>query len=121
MGTGTSKGTIENQCGCSFRICCCEQRADRPAFRHTKERSPLGTDGIQHRAHVVAPEHVDDARQVGTRSDKPMPRLSNTISLVNAERRLRNLASTGSSHASSTCVIHPGRNTRSRGPLPTTW
>ena len=51
----------------------------------------------------------------------PVPRLSNTISRENDASRVRNRASRGSSHATSTWETNPGTRTRSIGPSPTTW
>ena len=57
--------------------------------------------------------------ETGTRSDSPVPRLSNTISRVNDARREKNDAMASCSHCSSTFDTKPGMNTRSVGPPPT--
>jgi hypothetical protein len=55
------------------------------------------------------------------RSDRPVPLLSNKISLEKEARRSRKCARGEMSHARSRCVTHPGDRTRSMGPSPTTW
>src|SRR5437870_4264454 len=57
----------------------------------------------------------------GTGSDTPVPRLSKQRSRLKVARRRRKRASDGSSHMTSTLLPQFGTNTRSRGPLPTTW
>jgi hypothetical protein len=57
----------------------------------------------------------------GTRSDRPVPRLSNRIRREKLASRSKNRASVGSSQAASTWLIQPGTHTRSRAPSPTTW
>ena len=44
----------------------------------------------------------------GTGSERPMPRLSNTISRENDARRRRKCATDGSSQYMSRCEIQPG-------------
>ena len=55
-----------------------------------------------------------------TRSDMPVPRLSNRMSRENEARRARDGANDGSFQISSICVTNGGTNTRSNGPSPTT-
>ena len=57
----------------------------------------------------------------GTRSDRPVPRLSKSISRENEASRLRNLTKDGSCQKYSRCDTQPITKTRSSGPLPTTW
>ena len=53
-----------------------------------------------------------------TRSERPVPRLSNTITRLNDAIRSRNAANRGCCHISSTWEAEPGVNTRSTGPSP---
>ena len=57
----------------------------------------------------------------GTRSESPVPRLSNRISREKLASRSKKRAIVGSSQAASTWETQPGTQTRSRGPSPTTW
>jgi len=54
----------------------------------------------------------------GTGSDSPLPRLSKTITRLNAASRWKNRAMVGSSHMTSTLVHQSGMNTRSSAPAP---
>jgi hypothetical protein len=56
----------------------------------------------------------------GTRSDSPVPRLSNRISRENEASRRRKSAAAGTSQVVSTFETKPGTITRSRGPSPIT-
>lgn len=56
-----------------------------------------------------------------TRSDKPVPRLSNKINRENDASRRKNRANGGHYHATSKFDTGEGENTRSNGPSPTTW
>ena len=55
-----------------------------------------------------------------TRSDRPLPRLSRTVTRLNEPSRRRNRATAGCSHCTSTFVVKPAMSTRS-GPSPNTW
>ena len=57
----------------------------------------------------------------GTRSDRPVPRLSKVIRRANDASRRRNVDSCGSSHCRSMFDTQPWTKTRSNGPSPTTW
>ena len=63
----------------------------------------------------------DGSRSSDTRSDSPTPRLSNTITRANDERRVKNRANLGSVHIFSMCVTQPITNRMSTGPSPNTW
>ena len=56
-----------------------------------------------------------------TRSDMPVPRLSNRSNRLIDARRLKNCACEGFSQTSSTWWVMLGMKTRSIGPSPTTW
>ena len=62
----------------------------------------------------------DGSRSSDTRSESPTPRLSNTITRENDERRVKNRANLGSVHIRSMCVTHPRTNRMSTGPSPNT-
>ena len=57
----------------------------------------------------------------GTRSERPVPRLSNRTSREKAASRSKKRAMVGSSQAVSTWDTQPGTQTRSTGPVPITW
>jgi len=56
-----------------------------------------------------------------TRSESPLPRLSNVIRRKRCASCSRNARRYGSSQTSSTCCVLPGIHSRSSGPSPTTW
>ena len=56
-----------------------------------------------------------------TRSERPVPRLSNRITRENEASRVKNRTSAGSSQNTSMFETHPNTKTMSRGPSPTTW
>jgi hypothetical protein len=56
-----------------------------------------------------------------TRSESPVPRLSNTMSREKRARRCRKFAKEGSVQNSSMLDTQPMTNTRSIGPSPITW
>jgi hypothetical protein len=56
-----------------------------------------------------------------TRSERPVPRLSNRINRVKDASRSKNRAQAGSSQNTSMFDTQPGTRTRSRGASPTTW
>lgn len=60
-------------------------------------------------------------RLIGTRSESPVPRLSNMISRLKDAGRFRYRALSAIYQARSTCDPQPGTKTRSSGPSPTTW
>ncbi len=62
----------------------------------------------------------DGASPGPSRSDRPVPRLSNTATRQNEPSRRRNRAMIGCSHCTSTLVVNPSMSTRS-GPSPNTW
>ena len=55
------------------------------------------------------------------RSDNPVPRRSNKITLLNAANRSMKGPNGGRSQFASTLVAHHGMKTKSSDPLPTTW
>ena len=55
-----------------------------------------------------------------TRSDRPVPRLSNRIRRENDASRVSSRASVGSSQKTSMFDTQPGTSTKSIGPSPTT-
>ena len=79
-----------------------------PTASHTAWTSPIRVSSVGN-------------AESGTRSDSPVPRLSNRISRENVASRSKNRAIVGSSQAASTWETQPGTHTRSRGPSPITW
>src|SRR5689334_12605957 len=58
---------------------------------------------------------------IATRSERPVPRLSNRINREKDASRRKNLAGRGCSQSYSTFDTNPGTHTTSIGPSPRTW
>ena len=96
-----------------------EERGEAPPSAVPDEHSPFGSGRVQDGTQVIRP-HVE-VRRARTRSERPVPRLSNRMTLEKVASRSRNRVPQGASNSISKFPAIPSVYTRSTGPSPRTW